>query len=370
MTPWYLRRPVERAPRISVLMAVHDEERFLRAAIDSILEQTFPGFELIVIDDASSDRSREIAASYRDPRLRLLHNERNLGLVRSLNRGLSLCRGEYVARLDGNDIAFPERLAKQIAFLDAHPDVGIVSTQAVAIDVRGRRIRRASWFNAAWRRPTGGLALEWYRAFDTPLIHSSVMFRRELVERLGGYDPSYVLAEDAELWMRIGEQAGIANLDEVLLAFRIDRSSVTADATRPQHAVYFDLKTPVIHRLLRHVLQWPDVPLRWAQLWVQANMHGPAIAASDVPELAAALDACAARFFDLHPGARRDRGIRKHRASMFGRLAAAADRRTMLALFAKMLRLDGLAALQLAPRLVALFLLGDHALRWWRRRPA
>jgi glycosyltransferase involved in cell wall biosynthesis len=336
-------------------MAVHNEERFLAAAIDSILGQTFTDFELIVIDDASTDRSRAIAASYRDPRLRLMPNDANLGLVRSLNRGLSFCRGEYVARLDGNDLAFPTRLAKQVAFLDAHRDVGILGTQAIAINVRGHRVRRASWWNAAWQRPLGGVVMEWYRAFDTPFVHSSVMFRRDFVERLGGYDEQYVLAEDAELWARAGEHAQLANLDEPLIAFRLDPSSMTGDASRSEHVSYAELKTPVIHRLWRTILHWPDVPLRWARLWVEANMHGPAIARADVPELLAALDDCAERFFALHPEGREMRAIARQRASMIGRLIAPAGPRMIPRLSTRMFRLDAGAALRFAPRAILHF---------------
>jgi glycosyltransferase involved in cell wall biosynthesis len=357
-------------PRVSVLMAVHNEERFLAAAIESVLAQTFADFELIVVDDASTDRSRAIASSSDDPRIRLVANAEQLGQTRSLNRGLALCRGEYVARLDGNDLAFPGRLAKQVAWLDAHPDIGVLGTQAAAIDVHGRRIRRASWWNAAWRKPSDGLELEWYRAFDTPFLHSAVLFRRALVERLGGYDERHDLAQDAELWMRAAAHAGLANLDEPLIAFRFDRGSMTADASRPERVRYPAMKTPVIQQLFRDVLRWPDIPARWAELWVAANVPGPAIAPADVPELAAALDACAERFFALHPEARHLRGIARHRASMLGRLAAAADRRTMLALYARMFRLDFSAALWLLPRLAALFLLGDAAIRWWRRGTA
>lgn len=357
-------------PRVSVLMAVHNEERFLAAAIESVLAQTFADFELLVVDDASTDRSHAIAASYGDPRIRLVANPQNLGLTRSLNRGLALCRGEYVARLDGNDLAFPERLAKQVAWLEGHRDIGVLGTQAVAIDVHGRRVRRAAWWNAAWRRPPGGLEMEWYRTFDTPFVHSSVMFRRAFVEHLGGYDEHQPLMEDAELWARAGAQAGLANLDQRLVAYRFDRGSLTADASRPERIRYPAFKTALIHQLFRQVLRWPDVPARWAELWVAANLSGPAIAPADVPELAAALDACAERFFALHPEARHLPGIGRHRASMLGRLAAAAERRTMLALYVRMLRLDLSAALGLLPRLAALFLLGGTAIRWWRRRPA
>jgi glycosyltransferase involved in cell wall biosynthesis len=338
-------------PRVSVLTALYNDERFVAAAIESVLGQTFSDFELVIVNDASTDRSRAIAASYPDPRIRLIDNDRNLGLTRSLNRGLSLVRGEYVARLDADDVSLPERLAKQVAWLDAHPEVAALGVQAVPVDVRGRRIRRVPLWNAHWRRPAGGRWMDWYRIFDTPFVHSGVMFRRALVEELGGYDERHPLEQDAELWMRLGRRGQLANLDEALVAFRFHRSSMTGDPSRPERKGYAERRTAIVHALLQELLRWEDVPRHWPALWVAANDPSAELRADDVRELADALDACAERFFTLHPEARRDRDIARHRASMVARLIDKSDARTSVALYARLLRLDPRTAAMILPRI-------------------
>jgi glycosyltransferase involved in cell wall biosynthesis len=338
--------------RVSVLMPLYNDERFVAAAIESVLGQTFSDFELVIVDDASTDRSRDLAASYSDPRIRLIDNDRNLGLTRSLNRGLSLIRSEYVARLDADDVAFPARLVKQVAWLDAHPEVAVLGVQAVPIDVRGRRIRRVPLWNAHWRRPTGGRWMDWYRIFDTPFVHSGVMFRRAIVEELGGYDERHPLEQDAELWMRLGRSCQLANLDEPLVAFRFHRSSMTGDPSRPERKGYAERRTAIVRALMQELLRWEDVPVaRWAALWVAANDPSAKLHPDDVRELADALDACAERFFMLHPEARGDRDIARHRASMIARLIDKSDVRTAASLYARLLRLDPRTAALILPRI-------------------
>ena len=333
-------------------MAMHDDERFVSAAIESVLAQTFTDFELVIVNDASTDRSRAIAASYGDARMRIVDNDSNLGLASSLNRGLSICRGDYVARLDADDIAFPARIAKQVAWLDAHPEVAALGTQAVPIDVRGKRIRRVPWFSAQWRRPTGGLWMEWYRIFDTPLVHSGVMFRRAEVQALGGYEEQRTLGEDADLWMRIARRWQLANLDEPLVGFRLTRFSMTSDPSRPERTRYLERKVPIVQTLMRELLQWEDGSSRAAALWVSLNAHSDRFGSEDVPELESLLEECVQRFFTLHPEARAERGIASHRASMLARMIDKSDFRTMLRLYIKMFALDAHAALLVLPRVV------------------
>src|SRR2546423_6687976 len=124
-------------PRVSVLMPVYDVAKYLREAIDSILGQTFTDFEFIIIDDASTDRSAEIINSYNDPRIRFIQNEKNVGLIATLNRGLDLAYGEYLARMDQDDVSLPERLAKQVAFMETASDVAASGTWARDIDDKG-----------------------------------------------------------------------------------------------------------------------------------------------------------------------------------------------------------------------------------------
>jgi len=355
------------APRLTVLTSVYNEDRYLAATIESVLRQTYTDFEFLILDDGSTDRSRAIAASYGDPRIRIVDNPHNLGLTASLNRGLSMIRSEYVARLDGNDLSFPERLAKQVTWLDAHPEVAVVGVQAVPIDVRGRVVRRGAWWNRQWRKPAGGVLLDWYRMFDTPFFHSGVLFRHEAIMQLGGYDEQQPLAQDAELWMRAGRQYRLANLDEALIAYRIDPDSMTFDLSRPERVGYPDRKGTIVHTLLCEILQWEDVPRRWAELWVEANNPWASLAPMNVRELAVALDACATRFFELHADAKDLTDIATHRASMVARLMEKADRTTMLSLYPHIRALGAKAAMNVLPSLAASFLLGRQRSRFQRR---
>ena len=114
--------------KVSVLMSVYNGDRYLREAIDSILNQTLDNFEFIIIDDGSTDASNQIIKSYRDPRLKMVKNKENIGLTKSLNIGIGLCCGEYIARMDADDISLPKRLEIQYKFMDDHPEVGICGT--------------------------------------------------------------------------------------------------------------------------------------------------------------------------------------------------------------------------------------------------
>jgi hypothetical protein len=354
-----------------VLLAVRNGEPHLGEAIRSVLGQTFRDFDLLVIDDASSDGSPATLAAIRDPRLRVLRNEENLGLTRSLNRGLALTASEYVARLDADDLAFPQRLARQVAFLDAHPEIGIVGAQGMAIDVRGRRLSRVAWWHREWQRPRQGAAFDWYRMFDTPFIHSSVMFRRALVhDDMGGYDESFVLSQDADLWLRAARRTRMANLDTPLVAMRLRPSSLTADPARRARPGTREQKIDVLHAAMRDVLRDDDVPRRIAETWTDVNEPGATVTAGAMRVLRDDLQSLAARF-------PRERAIRLHRASLLARMIekiTPVSRTLSLALLADLVRLDPAGALLLLPRLVLLLLFGERPFRWrralWRRRTA
>ena len=213
-----LRRP----PRISVVMAVYNGERYLREAIDSILLQTCPDFEFIIIDDGSTDRSGEIIRSYADARIRLVQNEQNLGLTRSLNSGITIARGEFIARQDADDISEPERFERQLQFMDSHPAVALLGTQYRYIDAQGHP-------SPAKALPCSDTDLSWGLLFGTPVIHSAVMLRREMVlERIGLYEEAVTYAQDYEYWHRISEQLEIATLNMPLVRYRYHDSQMTA----------------------------------------------------------------------------------------------------------------------------------------------
>lgn len=157
---------------VSVLITVYDGESFLREAVDSILAQTHHALELVIVDDGSKDATNRILATYTDPRVRVIRNDENIGQTRSLNRGLAEARGRYVARQHADDRSHPERIARQLAFLETYPDAVLIGCQARTIDNRGRVLRGASEY-----RPTTPLAIEWHLLFGSPFFHGGVVFR-------------------------------------------------------------------------------------------------------------------------------------------------------------------------------------------------
>jgi glycosyltransferase involved in cell wall biosynthesis len=199
--------------RITVLMPVYNGEQHLAEAIDSILNQTYTDFEFLIINDGSTDKSVEIIRSYKDARIRLINNETNIGVAASLNKGLDLATGDYVARMDGDDISFPRRLEKQVAFMERNPDVGICGTW---IKVTGDRV------STIMRYPIDSASIRCTFLFYSALAHPSVIFRKSAFERYRlRYDDSYKGTEDYELWVRAAECFRLANLPEVLLNYRL-----------------------------------------------------------------------------------------------------------------------------------------------------
>ena len=173
-------------PLVSVLLATHDDARFLREAIESILGQTSGDLELIVVDDASSDETAEVLAGVDDHRLVVLRNQEQAGLAASLNRGLDQATGRYVARLDADDVASTERLERQLAWMKAKPGLGVVGAGIRDLDADGRLGR-------VHLMPCGAGALRWHALFSSPFFHPTVLVDRELLERHAlRYDPTFL----------------------------------------------------------------------------------------------------------------------------------------------------------------------------------
>jgi len=209
-----------KTPRVSVILPVYNGAEFLGESLGSVLRQTFGDFEVLVIDDASTDDSAAVAESFGDPRVRLVRHEQNQRLPATLNHGLDLAQGEFVARMDADDRCVARRFAKQVAFLDAHPEVGIC----------GSAVRLFGGEKSAVRKyPVSPDTVEAFRFFNCPFSHPSVMLRRRLMEehRLR-YDPSAVAVEDFELWARLLKFTKGANLPDPLLDYRLHESSVTS----------------------------------------------------------------------------------------------------------------------------------------------
>lgn len=202
-------------PGVTVLMPVFNGERFLREAIESILRQTHRDFELLIINDGSTDRSRDIVLSYDDPRITLAENAKNLGLASTLNVGLGLAKYELVARQDADDLSLPERLALQVDFLEKNPDVVLVGTQAMIIDQQGFRKGRVL------DRACTHDSIRWDLLFDNSFTHSSVMFRRSTIAQLGGYDSAFRYCQDYALWTQVARHHCVANIDLCLVHYRV-----------------------------------------------------------------------------------------------------------------------------------------------------
>ena len=215
------------APGVSVVMSAYNEERYLATAVDSILGQTFHDFELVVVDDGSTDGTPQVLARYDDPRLRVVRQP-NQGLTASLIHGLSLARGKYIARMDADDLAYPDRLGRQAAFLDANPAVGLLGTAFDEIDAEGRVIGRRPC-------PTGDAALRRTLIRYNPFFHSSIMLRRGPVEAVGGYRPTpkdvsvrhWDSVQDYDLWFRLARVTQLAALPEALTARRYHGANIS-----------------------------------------------------------------------------------------------------------------------------------------------
>jgi glycosyltransferase involved in cell wall biosynthesis len=202
-------------PLVSVLLAAHDDASFLGAAIDSILHQTLTDFELIVVDDASTDETADVLGAVEDARLHVLENDEQLGLAASLNRGLEVAEGRYVARLDADDVALPERLERQVERIRAEPPCAVVGSAIVDLDESGRA-------GTTHVLPSGVTALRWHALFSSPFFHPTVLVDREALDAHGlRYDPDYLESEDYDLWTRLFVYADGANLAAPLVRKRV-----------------------------------------------------------------------------------------------------------------------------------------------------
>jgi glycosyltransferase involved in cell wall biosynthesis len=202
-------------------MGVHNGAPWVGEAIVSVLHQTAPDLELIVIDDGSTDATGSILAAVGDRRVRI-ERRPHQGLTDALIHGFGLARAQLVARLDADDLAEPERLARQRAFLDSHPDVGLLGAGAREVDSAGRDV-------ALIQPPGDDAAIRRALIRRNPFVHSSVVMRREVAERAGGYDGSFAVAQDYDLWMRMSRLTHLANLAEPLVVRRLLPGRVSAE---------------------------------------------------------------------------------------------------------------------------------------------
>jgi glycosyltransferase involved in cell wall biosynthesis len=346
-------------PLVTVLMAVHNGARFVDSAIGSILRQHFTDFELLIVDDGSTDDTPARIRAFGDSRIRCVRNDTNLGLTRSLNVGLSVARGALIARQDADDISHPGRLSTQVAFLQRQPDVAVLGTQARTINARKRLVRVAPW-----PKSTSNRAIRWQLIFDSPFIHSSVMFRKSVVSALGGYNESFTTSQDFELWSRVAAAGHeMRNLPDELLDFRVHEASVSAGYGLEHVA---KLRAVLRDNLIAQ-LGAAAIPADWPDMWIRMNNPRVFPASADAPlALAEAIESIYVRFVDRYPVAAGDGEIRRHLGAMLIRLASSSAERgwmTSLVPFLRAARLDAMMAASAAPLYVARLTIGQ-----WRPR--
>lgn len=230
-------------PKVSVIMSVYNGMPYLKEAAESILDQTYKDIEFIIVDDASTDSSWKYLKFLNDKRVKLIKNKRNLGLAKSLNTALRQARGDFVARMDADDISMRTRLADQVKFLEKNPEIDICGTWAKLIDHKGNVIGEKKY-------PTDKNELIKVMPLYNPIIHSTLMVRKKVFTALKGYNPAYDYAEDYELLARAAKKFAMGNIDEFTLKLRV---GINRRSTK-QMAKLDEMDLKIKRRLLKEEL--------------------------------------------------------------------------------------------------------------------
>lgn len=205
------------SPAITVLMPVYNGAQYLIEAIQSILKQTFTDFEFLIINDGSTDSTKEVLQQFHDSRIRAVCNEKNIGLIKTLNRGIGMAQGRYITRMDHDDLSVPDRLARQLAFMEKHPEVGVCGSWVKTFRESEEQL---------WKYPVSNAKIRCQLLFSNIFAHSSVMLRKSV---LNSHDLEYVsddlYAEDYGLWSRYMDVCSLANLPEPLLRYRLHENN-------------------------------------------------------------------------------------------------------------------------------------------------
>jgi len=228
-------------PKVSVLMPVYNGEKYIGQAIDSVLSQSFRDFELIVVDDGSTDKSTEIVGSYRDKRVRYVANPTNLGLAGARNRAIEVSNGDYLAWLDCDDISLPGRLLKQVALLDEHPNVGLCGTWVRTLGLESEQV---------WQYPSDPGFVRARMLFDDPVATSAAMVRRGCLSAEDLlFDARYPPAEDYDLWERVSRTNGVCNIAEVLTLYRIHPNQISTIRREQQRKSVWEIQSRLLKQL-------------------------------------------------------------------------------------------------------------------------
>lgn len=236
-----------KTPKISVLMSAYNSEKYVAEAIESILNQTFKDFEFIIVNDGSTDKTAEIIAQYAksDKRIKFIDNKNNAGIVAALNQGLDFCNGEYVARMDSDDISLPERFAKQVKYMDGHPECGALGAWTEKF---GPSVKRNDGV-----RYRSKLKLLDFIIYGNCVVNPTAMVRRSiLIDNNIKYKSEYKYAEDYAFWVEVCKHAEIHNLQEILLKYRWHDSNVSVTHRKTQLECAERIRKKILSDLLSY----------------------------------------------------------------------------------------------------------------------
>ena len=287
-------------PRLSVILPVYNGSAYLAEAMESVLNQTFRDFELLVIDDASTDGSAAVAEQFNDPRVRVIRQETNRRLPATLNHGLDLARGEWVARMDADDICHPLRFEKQIRWMEKNPEIGICGTWVRLFGGVASMIQEY---------PVSPDAVEAFRHFHCPFAHPTVMMRKALLEEYKlRYDPAAQAVEDFDLWNRLLVHTRGMNIPEILLDYRLHEASVT---TRDWNTMDKN-SSNVLRKALKEC--WPDITEEQSRFHRQVSM-------AEIPPTVDSLQRAGDWLGKIEPALNRNRDARDVLREVWFRLA-------------------------------------------------
>lgn len=249
-------------PKVSIIMSVFNGQDHIKECIDSILSQTLTDFEFIIINDGSDDQTAERLKEYSDPRIRTVEQE-NSGLTKSLNRAVNLSGGKYIARIDADETAMPNRLAAQVDFLNTHPDVGLVGSFYINTDSDGRLLHKIE-------TPVSDGDIRMRLRIANAIGHGSVMIRKDVFRTVGLYNEDLKYVQDFELWGRIAKSFKVHNLPEYLLKRKVTDASLSSKkeimiersrcALKAHISTLKNLGIP----FYRYYYLWPSLLMYWA----------------------------------------------------------------------------------------------------------
>lgn len=228
-------------PLISVIMPAHNAQKYISSAIESILNQTFTKFELIIINDCSTDKTLDIMKSFskKDSRIKIVNNDTRLDIASSLNRGISQAKSNIIARMDADDIAFPNRLELQYALINSSRKIAVVGANIVIMDIAGNQ-------TAIRKYPDTSEKLKDCLFKYSPFAHPVVMFKKDMYEEIGRYNPKYSPTEDLDLWFRLGRKYEFGSIPETLLKYRVYEKSSSHSGMKGLEILVFKIRLDAV----------------------------------------------------------------------------------------------------------------------------